>query len=62
MKVTDDLLNELGATDNRIVVLNKCDLLEKPLLIKENQILISSKKGQGIERLLNMIKDKLNMN
>ncbi len=59
MKVTEDLLNSLGATQNRITVLNKCDLLNKPLLINENQILVSTKKGQGIERLLNLIKVKL---
>ena len=61
MKVTNDLLDSLGATKNRIIVLNKSDMLSKPMLIKEDEILMSAKKGQGVERLLNMIKQKLNI-
>ncbi len=61
MAVTEKLLNELGATKNRIVILNKCDLLDKPIEIKENQILLSAKKGQGLNRLLEMIKNRLNL-
>ena len=61
MGVTNDLLDELGATKNRIVVLNKSDLLKKPLAIEENEVLISVKRGKGIEKLLELIKSKLNM-
>lgn len=59
MQVTNDLLDKLGATKNRIVVLNKCDLLTGPQEIKEGEVLISTKTGRGIERLLNMIKDRV---
>lgn len=59
MKVTNDLLDKLGATKNRIVVFNKCDLLDKPQEIKEGQILISTKTGRGINDLLNMIKNRI---
>ncbi len=62
MEVTNKLLDSLGATKNRLVILNKSDLLNKPVLIKENEVLISTKKGYGIERLLNLIKEKLNYN
>lgn len=61
MKVTNDLLDSLGATKNRIILLKKSDMLSKPMLIKEDEILMSAKKGQGVERLLNMIKQKLNI-
>ena len=33
MKVTNELLDSLGATKNRIVVYNKADMLKKPMLI-----------------------------
>lgn len=59
MKVTNDLLDKLGATKNRLVVLNKCDLLSLPQEIKENEVLISTKTGRGIEKLLSMIKEKI---
>ena len=62
MKVTNKLLDSLGATKNRIVVLNKIDLLDKPIEISNNQVLVSTKKGQGLERLLEIIKIKLNLN
>ncbi len=61
MEVTDKLLDELGATKNRLVVYNKCDLLTKPVLLKENEVLISTKKKLGIEILINKIKEKLNL-
>lgn len=59
MKVTNELLDSLGATKNRIVVFNKSDLVSKPLLIKENEVLISTKKKKGIELLINKIKSNL---
>lgn len=59
MKVTNDLLDQLGATQNRIVVYNKADLLTSPLLINENEVLISTKKKKGLEILLNKIKTNL---
>lgn len=59
MKVTNDLLDKLGATKNRIVVYNKADLLSKPVIVKENEILVSTKTKRGIELLINKIKKNL---
>ncbi|MBP3345048.1 MAG: GTPase HflX [Clostridia bacterium] len=59
MQVTNDLLDKLGATKNRLVVLNKADKLSKPQLIKENEVLISTKTKRGIEELLEKIKEKV---
>ncbi len=61
MKITNDLLDELGATQNRIVVYNKADLITKPILLKENEVLISAKDKRGIEILITKIKEKLNI-
>lgn len=59
MKVTNDLLDGLGATQNRIVIYNKCDKLTHPVCLKENEILISTKTKKGIEILLNKIATNL---
>lgn len=59
IKVTNDLLDKLGATKNRIIVFNKADLLTKPVIVKENEILVSTKTKRGIELLLNTIKNNL---
>lgn len=59
MKVTERLLDKLGATKNRITIYNKCDLISKPFLIKENEVLVSTKTKKGIDYLLNLIKKKL---
>lgn len=59
MKVTNDVLDSLNATKERIVVYNKVDTLTKPMLLKENAVLISAKTGKGIDNLLNMIRNKL---
>lgn len=59
IEVTNKVLDDLKATKNRIVILNKTDLLSKPIEIKPNQILFSAKKKDGIERLKKIIKDAL---
>jgi len=59
MQVTNDLLDRLGATKNRLIVLNKCDLLNKPQEIKKDEVLISTKTGRGIEELLTQIKNRI---
>ncbi len=59
IEVTNKVLDDLNATKNRIVILNKTDLLSKPIEIKSNQILFSAKKKDGIERLKKIIKDAL---
>ncbi len=59
MKITEDLLDKIGATKKRIVVYNKSDLLNKPILLKENEVLISTKEKRGIDILLTKIKNEL---
>lgn len=61
MKVTNELLDKLGATKNRIVVYNKADLISRPLEIGENEVVISTKKKTGIEILLSKIKSNLSI-
>ncbi len=56
IEVTNEVLDKLGCTDNRILVFNKCDLLKEPIEIQEKQILISTKTGKGIDKLLAKIK------
>ena len=57
--ITNKILDDLGATKNRIVILNKCDLLNKPIEIKENQILFSVKKKINLEKLKELIRKSL---
>ncbi len=59
IRVTNQLLDKLGATKNRLLVLNKSDLLEGPIVIKENEVLVSTKTKRGIELLINKIKENL---
>ncbi len=59
IQVTDKVLDDLGCTNNRILVFNKADLLKEPVLMKEDQVLISTKTGKGIDRLLKTIKEKI---
>lgn len=60
--ITNDILNSLGATKNRLVILNKTDLMNKPFEIKENQIPFSVKRKNGVEDLKRVIRDKLSLN
>lgn len=55
IEVTNQILDDLHATKNRIVVLNKCDLIKTPIEIEENQILFSVKNKTNLENLKNMI-------
>lgn len=57
--ITNKLLDEIGASKNRIVVLNKCDKINIPIEITENQVLVSVRSGKGIENLLKMIKSRI---
>lgn len=59
MRITDELLDKLGATKNRFVVLNKCDKMTKPMALEGDQILISTKTKKGIDNLLNKIRENL---
>ncbi len=59
IEITNNILNEMKATKNRIVVLNKCDLLDKPISIEKNQLLVSVKKKNNIEQLKSLIAQML---
>ena len=62
LKVTEDVIAELGASDKpRLYVFNKADSLEDSdfSLNNEDTVLISAKTGFGIEKLLEMIEAKL---
>lgn len=59
MKVTNQLLDSLNATKNRIVVYNKADKLSKPVELKEGETLISTKSKRGIDNLIKIIENNL---
>jgi len=60
IRVTNKVLDDVGATQNRILVMNKCDLLKDRILEEnERQVLVSAKTGKGIEKLKNLIYDNL---
>ena len=59
IQITNEILDGLGATKNRIVILNKCDKLKKPVEIKQNQILFSALDKKNAEKLKNFIKKAL---
>ncbi len=59
IEVTNKILDGLNATKNRLVILNKSDLLSKPVLIKENQIIFSAKKKENAAKLKEIIIKKL---
>ena len=61
-EVTEKLLSELGCDGiPRVNVLNKCDISEEAKMITEdeNTVKISAKKGEGIDRLLEVISKNL---
>lgn len=55
IEITNKILDDMNATQNRIVILNKCDLLEKPIEIERNQILFSVINKKNIDKLKNLI-------
>lgn len=62
LAVTNELLESLGCGDRPILtVLNKCDLLEEPVMEQdfESFIRISARTGEGIDRLLEAIEANL---
>ena len=61
IEITNKILDDIGATDNRVVILNKSDLLKKPIEIEKNQILFSVKKKDNIEKLKKCIKNCLGL-
>lgn len=59
MKVTNELLDSIGATKNRIIVYNKCDKIARPMFMNDNEVLVSTKSKRGIELLLEKISKNL---
>lgn len=59
IEITNKILDDMNATQNRIVILNKCDLLEKPIEIERNQILFSVKNKKNVDKLKNLIDEFL---
>lgn len=61
LEVTHLLLKDLGAEDiPTVTVLNKCDKLEEPPLVLDNQTAaISARTGQGLEAMLEKIEKNL---
>ncbi|WP_457612420.1 GTPase HflX, partial [Methanocaldococcus sp.] len=70
LKVNHEILEKVNCKAPIITVFNKCDLIDddkRELILKElnryivNPIFVSAKTGEGIERLKDMILDKLNL-
>ncbi len=59
MRVTEAVLDEIGATKNRLVVYNKCDLVEKRKNLNSNEIYVSAKTKEGLEQLKEKIKNMI---
>ena len=57
--ITNKILDDLGATENRLVILNKMDLLDHPVEIEKNQVLFSAKKKDGVDHLKEIIQNLL---
>ena len=57
--ITNKILDDLGATENRLVILNKSDLLSGPIEIEKGQVLFSAKKKDGVDHLKETIKNML---
>ena len=59
IEITNNVLDEFGATKNRLTILNKSDLLTSPIEIEANQILFSVKNKKNVDRLKDVIKELL---
>lgn len=59
IEITNEILDNIGATKERIVVLNKADLLSGPIKVEENEILFSVKKKTNLDKLKELIYQKL---
>lgn len=61
LKVTEQIADELGATDKpRIYAYNKCDMLDSiPEKTSESSVFISAKTGLGLEELLLLIQSEI---
>lgn len=60
METVNNTLKKIGAENvPQIVVFNKADLFKADVDLKENEVLISAKKNQGLEKLKEMIIERL---
>lgn len=59
MRVTNKVLDDIGATQNRLVVYNKIDLVNDEIELKENEIAVSATKKIGLDQLKTKIKDMI---
>jgi len=59
IEVTNKVLDDIKAKGERILVFNKCDMLEDKSKISEEGIFISAKKKIGLDELKELIKNKL---
>ena len=59
MRVTNKVLDDIGATQNRLVVYNKIDLINDEFELKENEIAVSATKKIGLDQLKTKIKEML---
>ena len=59
IEITNKILDDLGATENRLVILNKSDLLQGPVEIEKNQVVFSAKKKDRVDHLKEIIKNML---
>ena len=57
-EVADDILNQIGATTNRIYALNKCDK-EQSSFVAPDYVKISAKDGTGLDELKDAIYENL---
>ena len=63
LKVTEEIINELGASDKPIIyVYNKCDGLDVVSygVQNENTVAVSAKLGEGVDELLVMLDELIN--
>lgn len=63
LKVTEEIINELGASDKPIIyVYNKCDGLDVVSygVQNENTVAVSAKLGEGVDELLLMLDELIN--
>ncbi len=59
IEITNEILNSIGATNKRIVILNKTDLVKTPFEVKQNEIPFSVKKRINLEKLKKVISEVL---
>ncbi len=51
MRVTNQVLDDIGATKNRLTVYNKCDLITHRKQLSDNEVYVSAKTKEGFDEL-----------